>query len=78
METGGGLAAGTGERRVDVAVGVNGGVGYGVEVFCHGDGDADVERIAGVAVAVEDEVAGNGAFRDEDGGASGSARVSNT
>jgi len=63
-----GLAARAGDGGVDVAVGVDGGVGDGVEVFGHGDGDAEVERIAGVAVAMQDEVAGDGAFGNLDGG----------
>jgi len=70
---GSGLAARAGEGGVDVAVGVDGGVGYGVEILCYGDGDAEVERVAGVAAAVEDEVAGDGAFGDADGGAGGAA-----
>ena len=34
------LAAGAGDGGEDVAVGVDGGVGYGVEIFGHGDGYA--------------------------------------
>src|SRR5437899_1362864 len=44
-----------------------------MKIFCHGDGDAEVEGIALGAAAVEDEVAGDGAFGDMDGGAGGAA-----
>ncbi len=49
-----GLAAGAGDGGVDVAVGVDGGVGDGMKVLGHRDGDAQVERVAGLPVAVED------------------------
>jgi hypothetical protein len=42
-----------------------------VEIFCHGDGYAEVERVGDVAVAVEEDVARDGAVRDAEGGASG-------
>ena len=58
------LAAGAGERGVDVAVGVDGGIGDGMEIFGHGDGDAEVQRIAGGAVAVKNEVAGRWCHRE--------------
>ena len=71
METGTVWPRGAGEGGVDVAVGVDGGVGDGVEILGHGDGDAEVEGVAGGAVAMEDEVAGDGAFGDADDGAGG-------
>ena len=70
---GNGLAAGSGDGGVDVAVRVDCGVGYGVEIFGHGNGDAEVEGVAVSCAAVEDEIAGDGALGDADGGAGGAA-----
>ena len=70
---GDGLAACSGDGGVDVAVGVDCGVGDGVKIFGHGDGDAEVEGVALGGAAVKDEVAGDGAFGDVDGGAGGAA-----
>ena len=49
------LAARTGESDVDIAFGVEGGVGHGVQIF--GDGDSDLHRvgIADVAVGSDDD-----------------------
>ena len=44
-----------------------------MKIFGHGDGYAEVEGVAGVAVAVEDEFAGDGALGDLDGGSGGAA-----
>jgi hypothetical protein len=44
-----------------------------MEIFGHGDGDAQRKRVRALAVAVKDEVAGDGSLRYVDGGASGPA-----
>jgi hypothetical protein len=44
-----------------------------VKIFGHGHGDADGERIGVLAVAVEDEVAGDSALGNVDCGAGGPA-----
>src|SRR5260370_5332719 len=44
-----------------------------MEVFGHGDGNWDVEGIAICGAGVEDEMAGDGACGDMDGGAGGAA-----
>ena len=73
METGTAWPRAPETVAVDVAVGVDCGIGDRVEIFRHGDGDADVERIAFCCVAMEDEIAGDGAVGDADGGAGGTA-----
>jgi len=65
------LATGAGEGGEDAAVGVDGGVGDGVKIFGHGNGDADGQGVRGLAVAVEDEVAGDAPLRDANDGAGG-------
>jgi hypothetical protein len=44
-----------------------------MQIFCHGNCDADVEGVAGGCAAVEDEIAGDRALGDADGGAGGTA-----
>ena len=61
------------ERVAYVSVGVDRGVGDGVEIFGHGDGYAEVEGVAGVAVAVEDELTWDGTLGDLNCGTGGAA-----
>jgi hypothetical protein len=70
---GNGLAARAGDGGVDVAVGIDRRVGDGVEIFCHGYGDAHEERVAGLTAAMQDQIAGDGSLWDADGGMGGTA-----
>ena len=70
---GDGLAAGAGDSGVDVAIGVDCGIGDGMKIFGHGNGDVEIERIALGGAAAEDDIAGDGAFGDANGGAGGAA-----
>jgi hypothetical protein len=45
-----------------------------MEIFGHGNGDAEGQGIAGVTVAVEDEISGDSALGDLNGGAGGAAQ----
>src|SRR5438067_1056279 len=54
-------------------MGVDRGVGDGMKIFRHRDGDPEMERIALGGAAVKDNVAGNRAFGHMDRGASGAA-----
>ena len=58
------LAARSGERDVDVAGGIERGIGDGMKIFGDGDADLDGLRIADVAVGGDDDWSGDCAFGD--------------
>ena len=69
------MPACSGERGEDLAVGVDDRVRDGVKVFGHGNGDTQWQRVGALAVAVQDEVAGDGSLGHADGCAVGPAKA---
>ena len=56
------LAARTGKRGVDVAVGIDGGIRHRMKAVSDGHGDADFTRVAAVSVGSDDDASGRGPF----------------